>query len=118
MNTMKRQQYNLGFITDDVIFNHVKQTVKLYTTSIDLKKFNHNLIDPIKLTFDAKVYGKSFEEIIEAECVRQIDKSNTNHIGYFHQNLFKHIGSGWNVPKTGFDIVNLDKHIYVELKNN
>lgn len=114
---MKRQQYNLGFITDDVIFNHVKQTVKLYTTSIDLKKFNHNLIDPIKLTFDAKVYGKSFEEIIEAECVRQIDKSNTNHIGYFHQNLFKHIGLGWNVPKTGFDIVNLDKHIYVELKN-
>ena len=111
------RNYKLGFIADEVIFKHVKETVKLYTTSIDLNKFNHTLIDPIKLTFDAKVYGKSFEQIIESECIRQIDKSNTNHIGYFHQNLFKLIGRGWSVPRTGFDIVNQKKRIYVELKN-
>lgn len=109
--------YNLGFVSDEVIYNHVKDTVLKYQRRIDLDKFNSNLIDPIKLTFDAKVYGKSFEEIIETECVRQIDKSNTNHIGYFHQNLFKYAGNGWEVPPHGFDIVNEERKIYVEMKN-
>ena len=109
--------YNLGFVSDEVIYNHVKDTVLKYQRRIDLDKFNSNLIDPIKLTFDAKVYGKSFEEIIETECVRQIDKSNTNHIGYFHQHLFKYAGNGWEVPPHGFDIVNEERKIYVEMKN-
>lgn len=109
--------YNLGFISDQCIFDHVKDTVQLYRRSIDLRQFNKNIIDPIKLTFDAKIYAKSFDEIIEAECIRQIDKSNTNHIGYFHQNLFRHIGLGWSVPDKGFDIVNEERHIFVELKN-
>jgi len=111
------QQYNLGFISDTLIFKHVRETVLLYKNYIDLKEFNSNLIDPIKLTFDAKVYGKTFEEIIESECVRQIDKSNTNHIGYFHQNLFNYAGNGWRVPQKGFDVVNDDRKIFVEMKN-
>lgn len=109
--------YNLGFISNEDIYQHVKETVLRYQRRIDLDKFNSNLIDPIKLTFDAKVYGKTFEEIIESECVRQIDKANTNHIGYFHQNLFKFVGNGWEVPDHGFDIVNRTRKIYVEMKN-
>lgn len=111
------RNYNLGFISDEVIFNHVKETVLLYKTFINLEEFNSNLIDPIKLTFDAKVYGKTFEDIIESECVRQIDKANTNHIGYFHQNLFKHAGNGWRVPERVFDVANDERKIYVEMKN-
>lgn len=112
-----RHSYNLEFISDDDIFNHVKETTLLYRTYIHLEEFNHQIIDPIKLTFDSKVYGKSFEEIIESECIRQIDKANTNHIGYFHQNLFKYASDGWYVPTKGFDVANDDKHIYVEMKN-
>lgn len=111
------QNYNLGFISDASIYKHVKETVLLYKNFIDLKEFNSNLIDPIKLTFDAKVYGKTFEEIIESECVRQIDKANTNHIGYFHQNLFNYAGNGWRVPVKVFDVVNDERKIYVEMKN-
>lgn len=114
---MPQKVYNLGFISDKDIYNHVKNTVLQYKTFINLMEFNYNLIDPIKLTFDAKVYGKSFENIIEAECIRQIDKANTNHIGYFHQNLFQYAGNDWYVPKTGFDVVNDTKKIYVEMKN-
>ena len=110
-------KYNLGFISDELIYRHVKETVLQYTTFIDLKKFNDNFIDPIKLTFDAKVYGRSFEEIIDSECIRQIDKANTNHIGYFHQYLFKYAGNGWTVPVKGFDVVNEERKIYVEMKN-
>lgn len=109
--------YNLGFISNEDIYNHVKETVLKYLTFIDLKKFNDSLIDPIKLTFDAKVYGKTFEEIIDSESIRQIDKANTNHIGYFHQNLFKYAGNGWEVPPKVFDVVNRPRKIYVEMKN-
>jgi len=83
------RRYNLGFISNRDLFDHVKNTVEKYRFQIDLKKFNKNLIDPVKLTFDSKVYGKSLEDIIESEIIRQMDKSNTNYIGYFHQNIFK-----------------------------
>jgi len=115
--------YNLSFISDEDLFNHVKKTIEKYRFKINLKEFNKNLIDPIKLTFDSKVYSKSMEELIEMESIRQIDKSNSNHIGYFQQNIFKYIfhkntkKTNWVLPKKGFDIVNeLDK-IYVEMKN-
>ncbi|HFU77499.1 MAG TPA: Eco47II family restriction endonuclease [Epsilonproteobacteria bacterium] len=111
------QHYNLGFISDEDLFSHVKETVEKYRFNIDLKKFNKNLIDPIKLTFDSKIYGKRLEETIELEIIRQMDKSNTNHIGYFHQNIFKYIDSAWEVPKQGFDLINKKEKIYVEMKN-
>lgn len=109
--------YGLGFITDEDIFTLVRDTILRYRRSIDLKEFNQNIVDPIKLTFDMKVYGKSAKDMVLDECLRQIDKSNTNHIGYFHQNLFRFVGKGWHVPDAGFDIVNESRHIYVELKN-
>lgn len=109
--------YNLGFISDEAIYAHVKDTVELYRRSINLQEFNKNIVDPIKLTFDSKIYGKSIEEVIDSECLRQIDKSNTNHIGYFHQNLFRYAGRGWEVPDKGFDVVNNDRHLFIELKN-
>ena len=109
--------YGLEFIADDDLFAHVKETVEQYRFKINLKEFNHNLVDPIKLTFDAKIYGKTIEEIIETEVIRQIDKSNTNHIGYFHQNIFRYQGNGWNVPEKGYDVINPERKIFVEMKN-
>lgn len=111
------REYNLGFISDENIYNHVKETVLRYSASLDLKKFNKNIIDPIKLTFDAKVYGRTMEEVVASECIRQMDKSNNNHIGYFHQNLFRYAGNGWTVPTEGFDVVNEERHFFVEMKN-
>lgn len=109
--------YSLSFISDADLFNHVQETVEKYRFSIDLNEFNKNIIDPIKLTFDAKVYNKEIRDVVEAEILRQLDKSNTNHIGYFHQNIFKYLGHGWRVPDTGFDVVNDEQKIYVEMKN-
>ena len=115
------RKYNLGFVSDKDIFNHVRATVLQYRRTINLDEFNKNIIDPIKLTFDAKIYGQTIEETIQAECIRQIDKTNNNRIGYFHQNLFNLAGNGWEVPangaKGGFDIINDNLHLYVEMKN-
>jgi len=110
-------KYNLKFISDKDLFEHVKETVLKYRFKINLKQFNKNIIDPIKLTFDSKVYKKTLEDVIESEILRQKDKSNNNQIGYFNQNIFKYIGKGWQVPSQGFDIVNYEKKIYVEMKN-
>ena len=60
-------------------------------------------------------------QTIESECIRQIDKTNYNRIGYFHQYLFKFAGNGWEVPangdKGGFDVLNDERCIYAEVKN-
>lgn len=65
------------------------------------------------------IIRKDFEEVIKDELVRQRDKTNSNAIGYFHQNLFKYI-KNCEVPKEGFDVIytkNDGTKIYIEMKN-
>lgn len=71
------------------------------------------------MVFDSKVYRKIFEEVIKDELVRQRDKTNSNAIGYFHQNMFKYIRN-CEVSREGFDVIftqNDGKKVYVEMKN-
>ena len=46
------RDYQLGFISNENIFNHVKETVELYRNHINLKEFNKNIIDPIFLIYN------------------------------------------------------------------
>lgn len=127
--------WTIDFISQGDFKNHIKNTIKHYgnkLVSYDIKKFNRNLIDPIKMIFDKAVYGEDWETIIANEIFRQRDKSNTNEIGYFHQRIFSYIGNcrvpdngregGWDViyesPK-GYVLDNGNRvaKIYVELKN-
>lgn len=94
---------SLSFISDENFQKHILETIRYYGDNLqswDLKKFNANIVDPIKLLFDKNIYGSTWEEIIKSEIFRQRDKSNTNSIGYFHQNIFRYI-MGCTVPKTG-----------------
>lgn len=115
-------KWGLKFISREDLKEHVKNTIATYNETlkgIDLRRFNKNIIDPIKLTFDSKVYRKSIEEVIANEIYRQRDKTNTNAIGYFHQNLFKYIKE-CEVPEQGFDVIytRMDKSkVFVEMKN-
>lgn len=114
--------YEINFITRENLKEHIKNTIATYDQTlngIDLRKFNSNIIDPIKMVFDSKVYRKTFEEVIEAELVRQRDRTNVNAIGYFHQNIFKYIDK-CIVPEKGFDVIfekSKKEKIYVEMKN-
>lgn len=114
--------YEISFITKENLKEHIKNTIATYDQTlngIDLKKFNSNIIDPIKMVFDSKVYRKTFEEVISAELVRQRDRTNVNAIGYFHQNIFKYIDK-CIVPEKGFDVIfekSEKEIIYVEMKN-
>lgn len=127
--------WNLSFINEADFRNHVKATIEKYgekLESFDLKRFNKNLIDPIKLIFDKTVYRSSWDEIVSNEIFRQRDKSNNNDIGYFHQRIFQYI-SNCHVPPNGeeggWDViyenensiivphVGCVRRIYVEMKN-
>lgn len=114
--------WNLNFITRENLKKHIKNTISTYEKTldgIDLNKFNSNIVDPVKMVFDSKVYRKDFEEVIKDELVRQRDKTNSNAIGYFHQNMFKYI-KNCEVPEEGFDVIytkNDGNKIYVEMKN-
>ena len=113
--------YRLDFISEENFKKHVAQTLRSYDNSlksIDLETFNNNIIDPIKLLFDKSAFRKDFDEIINMEIHRQRDKSNTNAIGYFHQNIFQYI-KNCEVPTEGWDVIVTmpDYKIYVEMKN-
>lgn len=128
--------WNLTFITEEDFTNHVKATIEKYgekLESFDLKRFNKNIIDPIKLIFDKTVYQSSWEEIVSNEIFRQRDKSNNNDIGYFHQRIFQYIANchvppngeegGWDVIYENVDGVEIPDAgsvhtVYVEMKNN
>ncbi|VSE24582.1 type II restriction enzyme (Eco47II, Sau96I) [Streptococcus pneumoniae] len=123
--------WKLSFISEkDVQLTIDKYREKLQ--SFDLKRFNKNIVDPIKLIFDKSVYRSSWEQIISNEIFRQRDKSNNNDIGYFHQTIFKYI-EHCRVPNNGEDggwdvifentngIIMPDgsrvSRVYVEMKN-
>ena len=111
--------WDLNFITKEDYTTHVRQYFELINNSLkpsDVREFNRNIIDPIKLTFSYFITGESIDYLIDSEMNRQVDKTINNHIGYFHQNIFKYI-DGWYVPNSGFDIINNEETIFVELKN-
>ncbi len=123
--------WNLSFISEKDFKNHVRATIMKYgekLESYDLKRFNSNLIDPIKLIFDKSVYHTSWEEIVNNEIFLQRDKSNNNDIGYFHQNIFSYF-DGCEVPQAGWDVIyrnpdgiqmpdgDVVHTLYVEMKN-
>jgi hypothetical protein len=121
----------LDFISEEDLGKHIRLTIQQYgekLKSYGLKRFNSNIIDPVKLIFDKTVYRYSWDEIIKNEIFRQRDKSNTNDIGYFHQRLFQYI-KDCEVPEAGWDVIfkpcggvvlpdgDRVSTVYVEMKN-
>lgn len=127
--------WNITFISEEDFKAHVSATIEKYgekLESFDLKRFNKNIVDPVKLIFDKTVYRSSWEEIVSNEIFRQRDKSNNNDIGYFHQRIFQYMNNcrvpdngqegGWDViyeNKDGIVLPDGDvvHTIYVEMKN-
>ncbi len=127
--------WNLDFITEEDFRNHVQLTIKEYKeklVSFDVRRFNRNIVDPVKLIFDKTVYQSSWKETISNEIFRQRDKSNNNDIGYFHQRIFQYIDKchvpdngtegGWDIIYKNPDGIALPDGsvvhtVYVEMKN-
>jgi len=74
-------------------------------------------VDSIKLTFDSKFNNIDEENLIEAEILRQIDKSINNSIGTFHEQILGGI-KGFEIGKlSGFYIKSSDNTLFADIKN-
>lgn len=113
------QQWNIKWIGEkdyqEVVLTALERILK-QAKATDLQSFNRNILDPVKLTYDYFASNCDKESIVNAELMRQQDKSVNNVIGSFHQNMLSKI-AGCVAPKAGFDIEVPDKHIFAELKN-
>jgi hypothetical protein len=102
---MKNKYVN--FISDKHLLDCIGNLNKAYLkakNNINKKNFYSNKVDTVKLTFDTKFNDIEEESLIQAEILRQIDKSINNSIGTFHEQILGGI-KGFEVGNlSGFDI--------------
>jgi len=110
----------VDFISDEHLLNCVENLHKSYLKAknkISKKSFYTNKVDTIKLTFDSKFNDISEDDLIQAEILRQIDKSINNSIGTFHEQVLGGI-QGFEVGNlSGFDIKANDDTLFADIKN-
>ena len=110
----------VDFISDEHLIKCVANLHKDYLkakNNITKKNFYSNKVDTIKLTFDAKFNNIDEESLIQAEILRQIDKSINNSIGTFHEQILGGI-KGFQVGNlSGYDIKANDNTLFADIKN-
>lgn len=110
----------IDFISDEHLLNCIANLHKSYLkakNNITKKNFYSNKVDTIKLTFDAQFNDINQQSLIQAEILRQIDKSINNSIGTFHEQILGGI-KGFQVGNlSGFDIKANDDTLFADIKN-
>lgn len=110
----------LNFISDEHLIACISNLYKAYLkakNNITKKNFYSNKVDTIKLTFDSQFNNITEESLIQAEILRQIDKSINNSIGTFHEQVLGGI-KGFEIGKlSGFDIKANDDTLFADIKN-
>lgn len=110
----------VDFITDEHFLECVANLHKAYLkakNNVTKRSFYKNKIDTVKLTFDATFNEIDEESLIQAEILRQVDKSINNSIGTFHEQILGGI-KGFQIGNfSGFDIKAVDDTMFAEIKN-
>jgi hypothetical protein len=110
----------VSYISDDHLLKCIANLYKSYLKAksiVSKKNFYSNKVDTIKLTFDSNFNNINEESLIQAEILRQIDKSINNSIGTFHEQVLGGI-PGYEVGVlSGFDIKATDDTLFADIKN-
>ena len=117
---MKRMPRKIYPYVDDAILikevSSVIESINEAVRNIDESLYK-NVIDPFSALFDASSQNITFEEWIDQEKRRQLQKTFQNTIGYFHEHLIGNM-DGWENPLGGgYDLENQSKRIIAEVKN-
>lgn len=111
----------LNFIRDEHLLKCIHNLYLTYSQcqqQMTMTKFYSNKVDPIKFHFDMSFNHIDPQNYIDLEIIRQNDKTISNAIGYFHQNLLGGIAGFENMGVGGgCDIRKLDNTIFAEVKN-
>lgn len=110
----------LSWISDEKLtwaFNNLIASVNQGKHQVE-SRFDRNVIDPFSALFSMELFDLTPEEWKKSEIQRQIDKSLTNAIGTFHQQILSSI-TGWEDLHNDnqVDLVNHSAKIIAELKN-
>lgn len=110
----------LDFVSDKHLLNCIENLHKAYLRAkqnISKQNFYANKVDTVKSTFDSKFNDIDEESLIQAEILRQIDKSINNSIGTFHEQVLGGI-KGYEIGNlSGFDIKAKDDTLFADIKN-
>ena len=110
----------LSYISDEHLLKCISNLHKSYINAknkISKQKFYKNKVDTFKLTFDSKFNEIAEESLIEAEVLRQIDKSINNFIGTFHEEILGGVDGFQRGNQSGFDIKANDDSLFADIKN-
>jgi hypothetical protein len=105
----------LDYITDEHFLSCIANLYKAYQKAkeeVNLKSFYNNKVDTIKLTLDASFNVMNEEQLIQAEVLRQMDKSINNSIGTFHEHILGGIEGYEKGNLSGFDIKAKDDSLF------
>jgi hypothetical protein len=81
------------------------------------KAFSKNVIDPFSILFEMSSFSIGFGQWLENEKIRQAQKTLSNHIGSFHQNILGAL-EGWETLEGGVvDVISHGQKIIAEIKN-
>lgn len=110
----------VDFISDKHFLDCVANLHAAYLKAkknVSKKSFYSNKVDTIKLTFDSKFNNIDEESLIQAEILRQLDKSINNSIGTFHEEILGGIIGFEKGNKSGYDIKATDNTLFADIKN-
>ena len=115
------------FVSDEIFLEEVGKVVDAYATDEDLSKSpwevlsnSRETIDQFKTLFDIYSNRFSLDDWINFEIPRQHDKTASNRVGDFHQNLLGRVDGWVNLGRgdhSGMDLKKEDDSIWIELKN-
>lgn len=117
---MNMKNKYVDFISDEHFLYCISNLHNSYLkakNNITKKHLFKNKVDTIKLTFDSKFNDIDEGKLIQAEILRQIDKSINNSIGTFHEQILGGI-NGFEVGNlSGFDLKAEDDTLFADIKN-
>ena len=118
---MSKTRHYVSFIDDQKLLAAIAKLYQAYEqafASKSLKELNKNIIDPFKFQFDtAFIHEGKAEKTFNNEVFRQSDKSISNAIGLFHQQLLGSIDGFAESPSLPCDVKNDADTIFAEVKN-
>ncbi len=110
----------LPFISDRNLQEAIRKvigTIEKAKKDADLKLYK-NVLDPFSALFDGMTQGIPYSQWVEAEKIRQVQKTMQNAIGEFHQDILGSVVGCENLGAGGgLDVCNREKKIIAEIKN-
>lgn len=110
----------VDFISDEHLLSCIANLYNSYQRAkqnISKRNFYSNKVDVIKFAFDSKFNGISEENLVQAEVLRQTDKTVNNSIGTFHEQVLGGIAGYEGGYLQGYDIRAVDNTLFADIKN-